>query len=99
MGYNSTIVIYNDALSSIERNPNFGKELDRAIGEVACWNRPVDIPGGMVVETHHADGDAIVRIGGNRGEVLGYTYHAQDKLDVLKQLAREMGYRLVKKQT
>jgi len=31
MGYNTTVVVMNDALGSIEKDPEFGKNLVRAV--------------------------------------------------------------------
>lgn len=58
-----------------------------------------------VIETHHADGYAIVAVGGNTGEKLGECYFTgfpdndESKLKVLKQLAGDLGYNVVKKPT
>jgi hypothetical protein len=81
MGFNTTVVVMNDALGYIESDPDFGKNLARAIAR-AWGGGPVDVPAygphgrgvhcnaAVVVETHHADHDVLVRVGGNRGEVV-----------------------------
>lgn len=80
MGYNSTVVILNDALHVIETDPEFGKRLADAVKR-AVMGKPVGVAahsasGGIycnaatVIETHHADYDVLVRVGGNRGEVI-----------------------------
>lgn len=80
MGWNTTVVVLNDALSFIENDPEFGKRLAGAI-QKAVRGKPVDVAahsanGGIhcnaatVIETHHADYDVLVRVGGNRGEVV-----------------------------
>ena len=80
MGYNTTVVVMNDALSYIKDDPEFGARLADAVSR-AVMGKPVDVPahsrsGGIhcnaatVIETHHADYDVMVRVGGNRGEVV-----------------------------
>ena len=80
MGYNTTVVVLNDALSYIKDDPGFGARLAYAVSR-AVMGKPVDVPaysigGGVycnaaiVIETHHADYDVMVRVGGNRGEVI-----------------------------
>lgn len=82
MGYNTTVVVLNDALSFIEEDPEFGKRFARAISEAATnGGRPVNVAarssrGGVhcnaatVVETHHAGYDVFVKVGRNCGEVV-----------------------------
>ena len=113
MGFNTTVIVLNDAIDMIKDDPDFGRNLYYAILELGR-GKQVDIParsayGGVhcnaatAVETHHADGTAIVAVGGNCATKLGecyYTgYHGEDagKLKILQQLADSMGYRLVKK--
>jgi hypothetical protein len=82
MGYNTTVVVLNDALSFIENDPEFGRNLARAIMEAATnGGKPVNVParssrGGVhcnaatVIETHHADYSVLVKVGQNYGEAL-----------------------------
>ncbi len=86
MGYNSTVVVLNDALNDIQNDPQFGKNLVAAILGLSLGDdprtgkpcRPRDIPAGMycnaatVVEQHHASGNAIIAVGGNYGTVIGH---------------------------
>lgn len=80
MGYNTTVVVMNDALSYIKDDPEFGARLADAISR-AVMGKPVDVPaysrsGGIhcnaatVIETHHANYDVMVKVGRNRGEVV-----------------------------
>lgn len=70
MGLNTTVVILNDALHDIRRDPKFGENLFFAI-----INGDKHVPAGghgnaaYVVETHHADHEVLVRVGGNLGKV------------------------------
>jgi hypothetical protein len=72
-----------------------------------CWPNQQDVSAlghvnaATVIESHHADLTTLVAVGGNYGTLfgtaLGYAHHKdEDKLDVLKQVANEMGYRLVR---
>ena len=105
MGFNTTVMVYNDALGSIARDPEFGKTLADAIltlreagGRVAVNKSDA----ARVIETHHADGTAVVAVGGNHGSVLGYvggTDHHTDagKLAALRSLADALGFKLIRK--
>ena len=76
MGYNTTVLVLNDALNHIEGDPDFGKKLAMAIREAAYSpNCPVNVPVGnhanpvTVIETHHADQTALIAVGGNNATV------------------------------
>lgn len=76
MGYNTTIVVYNDALDQIAKDEQFGKKLVAAVMRVGAYGNPEDISSGnhanaaRVIESHHADTTAIVAVGGNDGTVI-----------------------------
>ena len=113
MGYNTTVIVMNDALHYIEEDKDFGKNLSEAIRYLhsprAENNRHLlDIPAGChanaatAVETHHADVTSVVAVGGNCATVMGQSYgfrhHSdEDKIRILKDLAADLGYNLVKK--
>ena len=112
MGYNTTVVVLNDALNDIRGDKEFGNKLVEAISGLSLGinektGRPYrsqDVSAGMhgnaarVIEQHHADRHAIVAVGGNTGTVLGHAFCDQDqKLAIIKQLAESMGYSLRKK--
>ena len=110
MGYNTTVVVLNDALHFIEEDPDFGKNLVRAISQVGgrggqvdvaarCSNGSVHCNAASVVETHHADSTIIVAVGGNLGLELGraWGHKWDDKVAILKSLASNMGFWLRKK--
>ena len=109
MGYNSTIVVMNDALHDIEKDPDFGKSLSNAI---SMHDRPEkhyqDVRAGChcnaatVIECKHADVTSVIAVGGNYGSVIGSTYgyshhKEEDKIKILKEIANQLGYTLHKK--
>jgi hypothetical protein len=76
MGHNTTILVLNDALDVIEKDPEFGKKLCDAIRKVGNGRRgPINVPVGnhanpvTVIETHHADQTALIAVGGNNATV------------------------------
>jgi len=87
MGFNTTVIVLNDALGSICGDHEFGKNLTQAIMSLADGRKwGVDVPaysyvGGekrgvfanaaTVIESHHADMKALVAVGGNCGVQLG----------------------------
>lgn len=120
MGYNTTVIVLNDALDHIANDPEFGKTLARAISQLGSGRpgiRGIDVPAcrydneghvcGMhinaatVIETHHADMNAIVAVGGNCATQIGMTWGThhkeEDKKLILQQLADELGYSLRRK--
>jgi len=112
MGYNTTVVVMNDALEQIASDNQFGKKLRDAVLGLSLGIDPKTgrhyrsqdvsahnhVNAATVIETHHADHHAIVAVGGNYGTVLGHAHCDQDqKLAIIKQLAESMGYTLRKK--
>ena len=79
MGLNTTVVVINDELDQIENDPNFGKNLVEAIRELPTGRKNIDVRAGncvnaaSVVESHHADFDVLVKVGGNLGEIVRAT--------------------------
>lgn len=126
MGFNTTMIVLNDALQYISKDPDFGKKVAEAIEEFdhrryVCEKNGlhfhgVDVGAGApdggihgnaatVVETHHADGVAVVAVGGNCAVPM--TKHPcsylakntgkdEDKVQILKDLAEQLGYRVSK---
>lgn len=89
MGFNTTVVVLNDALDQIAKDPEFGKNLVDAIMRRRRDGEYVTVPAGNhcnaaeVIETHHADYDVLVRIGGNTGRVVA------DEAPKIEQLRRD----------
>lgn len=114
MGWNTTVIVMNDALDQIAKDKQFGKRLSDAImkntltatlhGSFSC-NSHVDVGSGnhanaaTVIEQHHADAFACILVGRNSAQHLGYYYGPGEKQDLLEDLANELGYSLRKKPT
>ena len=108
MGFNTTVVAMNDALHDIERDPDFGKKLSRAISEIFGERDPIDVSAmghcnaATVIETHHADQTAIVTVGGNYGTLQayswGHSHHTAESAEKhLREWADKLGFTLSKK--
>lgn len=105
MGYNTTVVVLNDALDQIAKDQTFGKKLvDAIISEPVRTHSPHSqyVSAGNhanaaeVIESHHASYDAMILVGGNTGKAyLDMT--DEEKLRQLKMMASTLGYRLSKK--
>lgn len=103
MGLNSTVLILNDGLGQLERNPDeFVTKLVNAIngnnpGYISVGNfaNPVTF-----VETHHSSQTSVVAVGGNHASVLGHSsigHHKYElRVELLKQIAKEYGYKLTR---
>ncbi len=105
MGFNTTVIVYNDALGAIENDPEFGAKISRAASS-AMYGGPVDIPSGnhcnaaVVVDCHHADEVRVYAIGANHAKRLGegtYLGYRDDEEKILQELARNLGYALRKR--
>lgn len=105
MGWNSTVVVLNDALNDIENDSEFGKKVTAGIHHLSVnRGKPVDISAGShanaahVVETHHADQTSIVAVGGNLGRVVtelyGWRYEGTE--EIFKAMAKHLGYSIRK---
>lgn len=109
MGYNTSVLLMNDALEDIKSDKEFGPKLVQACAEVFQWRgkmAPVRARtyenAAYVIETHHSSQTAILAMGGGYGTVLGHHYgikhHTPDvQLAILKDLASQLGYEIRRK--
>ena len=106
MGWNSAFVILHDQLNEIVDNPKaFVEALDNATrcGSVREADRYRITGQTQLVHCAHADSIGIIAVGGNTGDHLGYVHgvsnYATDesRIEIVKQLADRLGYRLVRK--
>ena len=103
MGFNTTLVVLDDYLFDIEKDPNFGKKLRDAISRCFCGlSHDVDY-GVKIAAIHHADETVLVAVGGNCATEITATrnipFHGSEdgQLELLKVFADKMGYKLQKK--
>lgn len=110
MGYNTPVLILNDAMEGLKTDPNVGKKLYDAIGETQLREyrqngRSFSIGnhanGGLAFESRHADEAQIIAVGGNcMTRITNLYYGWSDMNDPAKLLARmadQLGYKLVPK--
>lgn len=110
MGYNTAVMILNDAMDGLKTDPDVGKKLHDAIlrsSRPEFRERGVDFSignhcnGGGVLPSQHADQVQIIAVGGNYMRPLGTVWNGwrdmQDSVEMTKKLADSLGYRLVKK--
>lgn len=103
MGFNTSMIILNDALHYIKDDKDFGAKVYEAARNVYSERKPQEVHSGLVnaatvIETHHADTNTIVAFGGNRGLFLGHAgFSNATPEEMLKDLANQMGFRLVRK--
>lgn len=105
MGYNTTLIVLNDALDQIRKDKEFGFNVAQAISKLSVVPKghTVDIMSGnhgnaaSVIESHHADMVKLISVGGNNAHDLGYVGFWQSKPeDILREYAKSLGYRIVK---
>lgn len=113
MGYNTTIVVMNDALNAIGEDPEFGRKLEDAILSCHRVDNPdvsavskgggIHVNAATVIGCEHADVTQVIAVGWNSGTVLDHPYiNYHDKSmttdeKVLRSLADKLGFRLSKK--
>jgi hypothetical protein len=108
MGFNTSLIVLNDAIDAIEKDPEFGKKVAEAVLQLPHHkryrpNHGVDISSGCnanaatVVETHHADYTVLLAVGGNcvteLGSVFAFRHNTEEvQVMLLKMLAEKLGY-------
>ncbi len=104
MGFNSVLLIMNDALSAIESDPEFGKRVADAIRRHYLDPRKnIDVPIGgwcnpaTVIGQEHADCIQVLAVGGNSGHRLGVAIWSDNDERILKLVAEQMGFDIRRK--
>jgi hypothetical protein len=106
MGLNTAALILNDALHTIEKDPEIGAKIGSGIamahrmgGDIAAHSsNGTHIGAIQVLPSQHADYVQIIAIGGNCIRRLGSSAKWEPE-DLLRDLAAELGYSLRKKPT
>lgn len=106
MGYNSTVVVLNDALHIIGEDKEFGRKIEETVLRLSVDRKGIDISSGnhanvaRVIETHHADEMHLISVGGNLGTDLGYVGNWRfSEEDMLRAWAQKLGFDIRKKAT
>jgi hypothetical protein len=101
MGLNTACIIRNDFLNEIEEDAKFGKKIADAVRYASHpEHAPYHGQGFDVLPCTHADYLQVVVVGGNLLRRLGSGYGGPwtaDDAEVLRVLADQMGFKLVKK--
>lgn len=105
MGFNSTLIVLNDALHTIEKDEEFGKNVAQAIHEQYGRRKEyVDIASNghmnaaSVLGSHHADEKHLFAIGGNTGWDFGRMGNWKSpEEDLLRAWANKLGFDIHKK--
>lgn len=98
MGMNTAMIIRNDFLHQIKDDPDFGRKVYNAV--ISAGRDLFSNSAFGVLPSHHADYVQIVKISANSISHFGTGYNGtwtDNDLDILKNMADNMGYRLVKK--
>ena len=110
MGYNTTLIVLNDALEEIKGDPEFGKKVAEAISRIVISEGRIDISAGnhcnaaSVVESHHADISRLVLLGGNLGRPIdGVSFSwrtdpetEEGRKDIMERLGAAWGFSVKK---
>jgi hypothetical protein len=86
MGWNTSMIIMNDCLDQIKKDPEFGRKVAEKVSALQverhiCLRQGrkfygLDVSAGhcvnaaTVIETHHADQTSLIAFSGNMGEVI-----------------------------
>lgn len=94
MGFNTAMMILNDHLHLIEKDPEFGARVAEAVRHAGRGE--IYTSGFNVLPTQHADTMQICAVGGNTIRRIGYGGWSNSDEELLRSLARDMGFRLVR---
>jgi hypothetical protein len=93
MGYNSVLVVLNDRLHEIERDPEFGKKVANAIRHFSRSDperMPYITGQTQVINVEHADTAQVIRVGANCGRVIGVGYWQRTDEELVASLYHEI---------
>jgi hypothetical protein len=102
MGYNTTLLVLNDALSAIENDPEFGRKLANAIRRRGqdFRSKRIDMSVGSfsnavsVIDTVHSGSTSLIAVGGNYASVItkrpGYEHHTKESQQALLAVALDI---------
>ena len=98
MGLNTPAIILNDKIHELERAPDAGKRIGRAVQDAGRDNYSAESIGVKVLQCGHSSGVQIVAVGGNTIRRIGWSNDCHDDdEELLRKLADQLGFKLVKK--
>lgn len=105
MGYRTVLTLSNDEAHAWTNDPELGRKIMAAasIAPHSPDRAREFLPYGTIIEQVHADTQTVAFLDGYSGKPMAYSHwhRAQSNesrdLEMLKALAEEMGYRIVKK--
>lgn len=96
MGLNTPAIIMNDLLHEMERDPDAGRHIAYAVIDRDHFD--ASALGVKVLPCGHSSAMQIVAVGGNTIRLIGWSNSCHDSdEELLRKLADQMGYKLVKK--
>lgn len=95
MGFNTACIILNDRLHDLPKRDDLGSRIQTSV--LTASRRHSIAPGMDFLPSQHADTVQIVAVGGNRIFSLGYGHWRDEPEDLLRKLADQMGFRIVRK--
>lgn len=105
MGYNTSVLILNDRLHDIRKDKDFVEKLADGIGRQFMTCKPLwgfDKHQTTILGQNHADVVSVLMVGGNMGVEIaqinngGHIAEIEDQIKLLKEVANNFGFRLVK---
>lgn len=101
MGFNTLVVIHNDALGRMEKDASLGEYLGSAIRRNYGVKEPQSFRYGVIISQYHADDLKLALCGWNTGFVVGNAWgdpgHDTAKVQALRSFAASLGYEIRKK--
>lgn len=92
MGYNTSFMLLNDRVDSLKNDPEVGRLLFEMTVDLNAQKQrrrhSYGYKGIHAIHCAHADNNQIVRVGGNRGEIIGFGSTVDAILSAAQQLGR-----------
>jgi hypothetical protein len=96
MGYNTALILLNDRLSDVRDCPDIGTRIYRGVLRANREDGDIN-PGMTALPSMHADVAQVVVIAANSIRPLGFGHWRDDDVELLRAVADQHGFRLVRK--
>ncbi len=108
MGYRTVVVLFNDQAGEWSKDPDLGQKIMVGMNDAMSLRKPPDWTSraemgyGRVAQCAHADTESLVLISGYSMHPIIHSFYNpnrqldEQKLELVREAARGMGYRLVK---